>query len=79
MTRLGALPETAGAIYRRIANRQWLACVLVCVLALGMRAALLPWLPVPVHLRDSRAPCGNAVRPAPWYQRTQAPQLCSVQ
>jgi hypothetical protein len=48
VTRLGALPETAGAIYRRIANRQWLACVLVCVLALGMRAALLPWLPVPV-------------------------------
>jgi hypothetical protein len=41
-------PEArAFAIYQGIANRSWLACMLPCILSLVLRAALLPWLPVP--------------------------------
>jgi hypothetical protein len=48
VTRLGSLLSTAGAFYCRIANRRRHACVLVGVLALGIRAAFLPWLPAPL-------------------------------
>ncbi len=33
--------------YRRLAKREPLACAAVLILTLGVRAALLPWLPVP--------------------------------
>ena len=48
MAGVRALTAMAGAFYRNIANRQPLACLLVGVLALGIRAALLPWLPAPL-------------------------------
>ena len=34
--------------YHQISTRSWLACLLPGVLALGIRAALLPWLPTPL-------------------------------
>ncbi len=33
--------------YQRLARRELLACAFVVILTLGLRAALLPWLPVP--------------------------------
>jgi len=40
------VPENS-AFFQRFARRRFLACVFVCVLTLGLRAALLPWVHVP--------------------------------
>ena len=51
---LAAAPRTttagsrAWAAYGNLANRAWLACLLPGLLSLALRAALLPWLPVPL-------------------------------
>jgi hypothetical protein len=35
------------AAYQRLANRPWLGCLIPGILSLVLRAALLPWLPIP--------------------------------
>ena len=42
-----ALVASAANVYQRLAERRILACVFVCALTLGVRAALLPWVHVP--------------------------------
>ena len=50
LTEAGTRPQRGSWLvrgYQRLARREMLACAFVMALTLGLRAALLPWLPVP--------------------------------